>query len=169
MLLALDVGFRNMGWVVISRGKILKCGVLTTEKTKRKGLRVSDDNAYRCAILAVGIANLLHDNNIDGVVAEAPHGGARNARAMAAMAMSTAIVASVCALRRMPIEWSTPSEGKVALTGKKTASKEEMMEAARKLFPKAPFPKVEGKFEHIADAVGSYKALENANLSRMYG
>jgi Holliday junction resolvasome RuvABC endonuclease subunit len=169
MLLALDVGFKNMGWVLIDKGVIKNCGVITTEKSKNKQCRVADDRAWRSAELATKLDDLLRDQFVDGIVAEAPSGGAQNARAMAMMNMGLAIVSCVAALREVPIEWSTPQEGKKAMCGKNNASKEEMMQAARDLYPGYMFPKAAGTFEHIADAIGSYKALRNGNLVRQYG
>jgi Holliday junction resolvasome RuvABC endonuclease subunit len=169
MLLALDVGFRNMGWVLIDKGKIKSCGVITTKKSKNKQTRVADDRAWTSAELAKDLYDLIISNSVKAVVAEAPSGGAKNARAMAMMNMALAIVASVCCILAIPVEWSTPQEGKKAMCGKNNASKEQMMNEAREQFPSRLYPIANVKFEHIADAIGSYKALRNGNLVKMYG
>jgi Holliday junction resolvasome RuvABC endonuclease subunit len=170
MILALDVGFKNLGWVLIDKGRIKSCGVIVTEKSKNKQCRVADDRAWRSAELAKELYNLIIDNSVKAVVAEAPSGGAQNARAMAYMNMGLAIVSSVCCILAIPIEWSTPQEGKKAMCGKNNASKEQMMNEAREQFPSPLYPIANvGRFEHIADAIGSYKALKNGNLVRQYG
>lgn len=190
MLLSVDPGFSNFGYAIFDQtGSPVKVGVLTTEKSKRKMVRVSDDNATRMADLSVSLATLILNNKIKGILGELPHSGSQNARAMKDMTAATAIAVSVFALLRVPVEWTTPTEVKKALSGKKTASKTDMMVAAsermgwevktKKVNLKSgktridnvyfPLGKKTGanKFEHIADAIGAFCALQNGNIARM--
>lgn len=169
MLLSLDVGFRNMGWVVFHGGKIFACGVIETEKARNKQTRVADDNAWRSAELAKGLQEIIQTYNVRGVIGELPSGGAQNAIAMSQMSMATAVASAVCALLDIPCEWVSPGDLKKALVGKRSASKEEIMIRVRGLYPEADFPMTKGKFEHVADAVGAYHALKNGNLVRLFG
>jgi len=161
MILSLDVGFRNTGWVVFDLdGKIVDCGVLMTEKNK-KHIRVADDYATRAAKLAIGLKNIVLKYEIKLVVGELPVGGAQSARAMIQMGMANAVVAAVCAILDIPADWATPNEVKLAVCGKRSATKDEMMEQVCKLYPSYQFPKQKNQFEHIADAVGAYLALKD--------
>ncbi len=109
---------------------------------------------------------------------------------MAQMAMATAIVASVANILELPTEWCTPTEVKVAVTGLKSATKREMMDTVASYYKwkkhtksvvvkdrihkrltyylhGAKFPG--GMFEHIADSIGAYWALQDGNLVKMFG
>lgn len=194
-ILAIDVGFSNMGFAVVNpKRTAVDCGVFVTEKSAKKTTRVADDYATRSGQLAKQIAGIIHSNEICGIVAELPSGGAQNAKAIAQMNMATAILSSVASLLNVPCEWTTPSEVKRAMTGNKTASKNEIMESAirqwggkivnkqTKCKKSVNFPDGERtnssyffcnkfrpacEFEHIADALGAYMALSDSVLIRM--
>jgi Holliday junction resolvasome RuvABC endonuclease subunit len=164
-ILALDVGFANTGWAVFSPdGEILDYGVIVTQKSKGKTIKRSDDYAIRSGSLAIQLADIIDKYQIYGVVGELPTGGAQSAMAMAQMNMATAIVASVCALKNVPTEWCTPTEVKLAMTGIRSATKEQMMDSVRIEYPDVDFKIPKTYFEHVADAIGAYKALRNGNL-----
>lgn len=171
MILALDVGFRSLGYAVFdTNGDPVACGVIRTEKSSKKlKVRTADDNALRAGKIARELKEVIDTHQVRGIVGELPSGGAQSARAMSQMSMATAIVATICELCDLPSEWATPADVKVALTGSKTASKDECMDAARRCFQwkglKVPGAKAE--FEHIADACGAFKALATGNLVRL--
>ena len=180
-ILSLDVGFSSTGYVVWENKKPVVCGVIKTEATTKKTTRVSDDNANRSMELASALNEIIKKHNVKGIVGELPHGGAQSARAIAHMALATGIVSAVAAVCNVPCEWCTPVENKKTLAGSKSASKVDMMNAAidkcngtkrssgrgvyYKLTEEDEFPA--SSFEHIADAVGAYYALENGTLVRL--
>lgn len=168
-LLSLDVGFGHCGWVVFDEGAPIACGTIVTEKDKRKTVRQSDDNAYRAAVLALQLRDLVRCYSVTGIIGELPHGGALSAVAIKHMALATGIVAATAAVLDVPVEWTDPNSVKLAMCGMRSATKDEMMDAARKRYPDYPWPKQKGIFEHIADAVGVFLAMQGSNLIRMYG
>ena len=127
-ILTLDVGFANMGWMVLKNHQPVEIGVIQTDKSKSKTTRTADDYSTRSAQLALGLEHIIKKYDVKGIVGELPHGGAQNARAASMMSMSNAIVSVVGALLRLPMEWTTPNEVKIALSGKRNATKEEQME-----------------------------------------
>lgn len=182
MLASFDIGFANTGYVIFDNKKPIACGVIKTEKTTKKNTRVSDDHSARSIVLAKNIDDLIYNYEIEGIIGELPSGGAQNARAMAFMMSAISIISSVGALCDLPMEWATPTDVKKAVTGKRSATKEEMMLRISQKFefkiikkkkridyitPFGKFPK--GQFEHIADAFGVYLALQNDNLVKMFG
>lgn len=172
MLLSLDVGFGNTGWAVFDEGKIIACGTIITQKSKKKTVRTADDYAARAARLARELSEIIDAYDVRGIVGELPSGGAQNAKAMAQMNMATAIVSAVATLHSLPAEWTTPNEVKLAVAGYRSATKKEIKATIRKKFKDKGghlFPKAEGVFEHIADAVGAYLASQDGNLVRMFG
>lgn len=167
-LLSLDVGMRGCGWVVFDASDPLACGTIVTEKDKRKTVRQSDDNAHRAAVLATGIRTICRNYQVAGIIGELPSGGALSAKAMKHMALATGVVAATAAVLDIPVEWTDPNSVKLALCGYRSASKDEMMNAAKAKFGDlAMFPKQKGNFEHIADALGVFLAMQSSNLVRM--
>lgn len=179
-ILSLDVGFSSTGYVVWEDNKPIACGVIKTETTTKKSTRVADDNASRSMEMANALNGIIKRYQVKGIVGELPSGGAQSARAIAHMALATGIVSSVAAVTGVPCEWCTPIENKKRLAGSKSASKVDMMNAAidkcggtkrssgRGVYYKLvdeEFPA--SSFEHIADAVGAYYALENCTLVRL--
>lgn len=186
MLLSLDLGFVNTGYVLVSSRGLETYGVISTQKTTNKQGRVADDNLDRCSRIAHSINNIVVNYGVMGVVGELPSGGAQSARAAAAMSLVTGCLGACIAILNLPCEWCTPTQTKMALYGTKTASKQDMMEKATKV-TSGGFEKVgngvqywmrlwSGKkgpimygasFEHVADALGAYMALENGMLVKV--
>lgn len=173
-VLALDIGFAALGWAVVDPNKppvVRAAGVLRTKPSaKRRGIRVADSDCERCAELARGISMLLAQWTISGVIVEVPHGGAKSARAARAMGLATGVVASVLAVKRVPVEWVTPAMVKRATTGELCASKEDVQAGVLHAFGAAPWSREPRcNREHIADACGAYLAASNGNLVLLAG
>jgi Holliday junction resolvasome RuvABC endonuclease subunit len=168
-LLSLDVGFSHCGWVVFKDGEPQDCGVIKTEKSNRKSTRTSDDNAFRAAQVARQLKEIIEGYGIKGVIGELPSGGAQSANAMRHMALATGIVASVASVLELPVEWVSPGDLKKAVTGYRSASKDEVMKVVRKRFNGFIWPKAKTRYEHIADAAGAYLALQDGNLVKLFG
>jgi Holliday junction resolvasome RuvABC endonuclease subunit len=112
-------------------------------------------------------AKILHDGFVEAcrkpvkVFVEVPV-GSQSARAMASYGICIGVLAS-CPNHVIQV---TPTEVKLAMTGKKTATKGEMIAAAVKAHPNAPWlkRKAHGKEEmladneHLADAIGAIMA-----------
>lgn len=171
-LLALDVGFKSTGYAVIEKGAVVVCGTIITEKSTKKTTRTADDYYARSSRLAMELECIIDKYEVKGIVGELPTGGAQSAKAAVMMGMATAVVAAVASLKNVPCEWCTPTEVKLAVSGCRSASKDEMMDNVRGIFAGKgddKFPKAKAYFEHIADALGAYMALKGGNLVRIYG
>lgn len=186
MLLSLDLGFVNTGYIVVSERGLESYGVISTQKTTNKQGRVADDNVNRCSHIASEINKLVIHYGIRGVMGELPSGGSQSSSAAAAMALATGCLGACVAILDLPCEWCTPTQTKVALCQTKTASKGDMMEKAVKATDGGMEKRANGvqywmklasgkdgpifygsSFEHIADALGAYMALENGLLVKI--
>jgi Holliday junction resolvasome RuvABC endonuclease subunit len=167
-LLCLDIAFASMGWAVMEKGKVLKCGTIKTEKTKNKQTRVSDDRAWRAAILSKELNEIIVDNNVGAVVGELPS-GSQNAIAANLLGMAMGVVVGVIESNGLPVEWISPTDSKKYATGKRSASKEEVMQWCRDKHPYFDFPKFKNVFEHVADAIMAYHGLATGNLVKLFG
>lgn len=86
------------------------------------------------------------------VVAEMP-AGSQSYRGAVVIGMMVGWITTWCYDRNLDLRWVSPSDVKMALAGKKSASKDDMVAAAIRLgveMPKAPKPAREG----MADALG---------------
>lgn len=129
------------------------------DKKTRKAVRKNSDDLNRAKLLREGFTEACKDAAMAFV--EVPV-GSQSARAMA----SYGICIGVLAACPIPMIQLTPTEVKIALANEKTATKEEMIEAAVKAHPYAKWltRKVKGELqlladnEHLADAVGAIAA-----------
>lgn len=197
MLLSCDIAFSHLGWTVINGGKPEACGVIETEKTKRKNILVSNDYFNRSSKIATELEEVVNTYGVKGLLGELPSGGAKSSRAAIQMNMATGIIATFCKLKGLPAEFCTPNDVKRATVGRLDASKSEIMDFIIKRFPgkkttkyhkcrvSKNFPKGRkpvytyhfcgqefgvGNFEHIADSMGVYMHLkDNGNLVTIYG
>ena len=186
MLLSLDLGFVNTGYVIVSARGLETYGTIITSKTTNKQGRVADDNLSRCVHIATELKRLAIGYDIDGIMGELPSGGTQSSSAAKAMSLVTGCVGACVALLDLPCEWCTPLQTKMALCGTKTASKQDMMEKAVEVMRGGSEKKANGvqywmplvgdrkgpamfgsTFEHVADALGAFMALESGLLVKL--
>jgi len=168
LVMGIDAGFQAMG-VVIAQGRtILHAATCRTERqTKKRGVRVADDDAERCQTLARFLLDMVQTYRPAGAVVELPHGGAQGARANRSMGMATGVVAAVLEATGIPAEWVTPSDVKKAATGRRDGSKEAVAQAVRRAFTwQAAPPSTKTEAEHVFDAAGALLAAEHGMLMR---
>jgi len=181
LVLGIDAGFQALGIVVVRlqpRGDgvvgyerlVLHGEAVKTERTsKKRGIRVADDDAERCQQLAQALKRVIETWKPAGAVVELPHGGAQGARANRAMGMATGVVTSALSILDVPTEWVTPGDVKKAATGRKDGSKEAVQEAVQRMFRwhDGTWPKQAWAREHVADAAAAVLAAQGGTLMRM--
>lgn len=168
IVLGIDAGFQACGIVVAQGRTILHAATWRTERqAKKRGIRVADDDAERCQVLARFLLRLIREWRPQGAVVELPHGGAQGARANRSMGMATGVVAAVLEAAGLPAEWVTPSDVKKAAGGRRDASKADVEQAVRRAFTwQAEPPKTRAEAEHVFDAAGALLAAEHGTLLR---
>lgn len=151
-ILGIDAGFSNLGYAFFrpDLGVFVDSGLLTTAPGPNE--KPFEGNPRRCALLALELQKLLLRFSPVQVCAELPLSGGRNARAVAHMSYALATVVSTIVLQRVSLHAVTPFEVKRVVTGKTSASKEEVMAFIRKQYPSLLLPAAACKAEHIADA-----------------
>lgn len=142
------------------------------EKLKGKQVRQNSTDLFvaeQLAAQAVAAAT-----RAKAVFVECPV-GSQSARAMASYGVCVGILGAIRA-SGVPLIEVTPSEVKLAFTGDKNATKQQMIEKAVALYPEARFPMFRGaianKAEHVADAIAAIHAGANTptfqNLMRLF-
>jgi Holliday junction resolvasome RuvABC endonuclease subunit len=168
VILALDIAFANLGWVVMDGGVPIAHGTIRSAKTKKKNVRVSDDFAFRCGEIGSELIGIIEKYQPHGVIGELPH-GSQSAIAAKSLGAASGIVAGVVSCNGLPIEYISEGDSKKAALGVRSASKEDAMDWCRGKYPDIKWPKAKCVFEHIADAVMAYNGMKNGVLVRAFG
>lgn len=169
----LDISLNNLGIckVIIKDRKLTVDELLLVKPDKsdaetKKKVRKNSDDLRRARWLREGMIEAIADCHI--VCVEMPV-GSQSARAMASYGICTGVIAGI----DKPLIEVTPYDVKLAATGIKTASKEEMIEWAVAKHPegKWKYKTVKGvksltnDNEHMADALAAiYAGLKTAEL-----
>ena len=131
------------------------------DKKVKKVVRKNSEDLERARVLHKALTTSC-TSDFALAFAEMPV-GSQSARAMASYGVCMGVLAA-CPI---PMIQTTATEGKLVLTGIKTATKEEMIEAAIAKYPDAPWPTqkskglivpIAAKCEHLADAVAAIEA-----------
>lgn len=155
-IIGIDPSMSNTALVAMKDGKVIDRMLIETEPAKGKQVRVNSDTIARCRKIYGGAHDFVVRNNPDIVISEVPSGSQGN-RAAVGYGVVCMLLAGMGYVMEV-----TPDEVKVAATGKKTASKKDMIEWAMDKHPELEwnYHKVKGKMvqteaknEHLADAV----------------
>lgn len=177
LILCVDVGLANIGAVVVDptlrnsagHARIVQYAFCHTERSDKKARwRHSDDRARRCAEGFRFINGLIRALGINRVMAELPSGGAPNSAAATDLASAATMLVCAIEASECAFEYYDPKEVKLAATGKRTASKREVMQAIAVIYPEIleVYPTIERR-EHVSDAVAVWLAGRNSSLARL--
>ena len=156
----LDCALKNLGIAKVKydlQNKLIvpyHISLIQTEKSTNKQVRVSSDDFSRATVLAKSLKEI--ETEVDFWIGEIPS-GSQNARANTSFGIAIGVMAS---LNKSFIQVS-PSEVKMAVIGRKTAPKHEMIDWAMKTYPALDWKtkRVKGvttpvnENEHMADAL----------------
>jgi len=170
--LSIDSSLANTGvaWGEYSEGVFfnLFLGMTSTEKTKNKSVRASSDTIERCSQIYGFIQEVLNVAKPDVIFVETPS-GSQNSSAAKSYGIVCMLIAT---LSPSPIQ-VTPIEVKQATVGKKTASKQEMIDWAYAMHPEAIGWELRNgsplkKMEHVSDAIAiAYAGIKTDEFKRI--
>jgi Holliday junction resolvasome RuvABC endonuclease subunit len=135
--------------------------ILTSKPPKKKRkLREADDDIRRLEEIRVAFRGILGEACPDVVAFErVPR--LRNPSATRNCALAWSAMWTICREAGLPVLVYDTDEIKVKVTGKKQASKAQMVKALKKIFPRFKgWPPTAG-VEHVADAGGAALCAEN--------
>lgn len=170
-IIAVDVGFVATGIVVIDladQGKMIYHGCLVTKPTTdKKSLYVAHDDARRMQELATGLQEVSVEFDTKRMVVELPHGGSKSARGCRCMALATGAIAATVAMLDLVVEYYTPDQTRKAATGRRMASKDEVVAAMGAIYPQILDISPAQAREAVADAAATFEAAKAGNLIRL--
>lgn len=134
--------------------------VIQAEKPSKKQVRVNSIDLEVAKQLGLGLIPYV-EQQPHIIFVEVPV-GSQSAASMKGYGICIGLLGFMRATGTQFVE-VTPTQVKVAMTGNRNATKKEMIEAAMAKYPNAPWPMrggkvVEGKAEHMADAIGAIVA-----------
>ena len=160
--MCVDIGLCHTGVAVydFSSKRFVYLDCINTSKDEGSK---AQDNIKRCRLMYLRLVAIAERYKVTHAAVELPHGGARSSRAMAAMAMATAVTACFVAAAQVEFFPVTPLQIKrlVSPTGR-AVSKEEVQEYVSRRFGDI-LPAGSNK-EHIADAVMCLEVYQNQKL-----
>lgn len=172
-ILALDASVNNTGMVIMNSDSntISYYNVFTTTKMK-KDKKTSQSNFDKARIDAIidEIVIVSQRYDVNFIVSEQIISGCQDAKAAKCLSLVAGMLYAVSKLHK-PVSFFDVRSVKASVTGKRDASKEEVIEAAIKLYPclsislssKTARSGYNGKAEHIADAIAVYHAYLKKN------
>lgn len=161
VILGVDTGFSDVGWALVaaraSGPDVLDIGLIRTQKaSKKRRLLDSEDNIRRGREIAAAFEELSLNPRLAFLAVES-QSWPRNSSVSAKIGHTWGILCSLAHRRGLTVLQYSPQDLKQASTGKKTATKSEMISVARALMSpdlqKALERVPRTKQEHIGDAV----------------
>lgn len=136
--------------------------LIQTAPVEGKSIRVNSSDLTRAQTIAQGVRDFTADCST--IFVEVP-AGSQSARACVSYGICIGFLGSLTT----PLIQVTPTEVKIALTGSKTATKNDMISAAVEIYPDAPWlyqrrkgvNELLAKNEHLADSIGAVHAGVN--------
>lgn len=132
--------------------RVSEVSLLSTKKSSNKQVRASSDTIARCQAISSFVKAWIEKHRPKFIFIETPS-GSQNSSGM----KSYGVVCMLAGSLPIPPVQVTPNEVKMAATGSKTSSKQEMIDWAIGLYPDLGWYYSRGslqkKNEHIADAI----------------
>jgi len=169
-ILGIDPGFASIGWGLVefssTGSRLLDCGVIRT--TRDSAQKRSEDNAERCARIAVALRPLI-TSETDIIAIEAQSWTRRHA-ADTGVAMTWGVVSTVAAWAELPLIHVRPREVKQRMKGRQSATKAEIIAAIEDEVAAAELlldgiPKT--RRDHAADAIACALVVRDGPLAQI--
>lgn len=170
-ILGLDPGFATLGIARVRlgpSGEPLEVGAsaFTTEPSAKKlEVRAASDNVRRMREIYRKL-DLEVAAWVPEVICCEAQSWPRNAGAATKIGMAWGVIVAVAEQYDIPIVQATPQDVKVAVAGKKTASKDDVIGAVERLCPDLRWPDRKALWEHAADAISVVLACRSSETVR---
>ena len=167
VILTNDPSITAWGWAVVTvSGKIIGTGCIKTcPDNSKKNLRKSDDRIRRVSEINKELLALIDKHTVQYILSEAPH-GSQSAVAAVMIGMVAGMVQTISDCTGIPVEYYAEGEVKKCILNKRSAVKDEMIQAMKQ----SGFVPTGIKFrdEAVADALAVFHtALQKSEAIRL--
>jgi Holliday junction resolvasome RuvABC endonuclease subunit len=134
-VMAWDPSITAWGWVILTwDGSIIDCGCIkTVPEGKKSRIRKSDDRCRRITEINIKLIALLQKYNVQLIVSEIQH-GSQSAVAATMLGITLGISQTISDCLEIAFETWSEGDSKLNLLGKRSAGKEETIDAIDKLY-----------------------------------
>ena len=158
-ILTNDPSLTAWGWVVLVCNKkevnIIDCGCIRTgAENKKRRIRKGDDTVRRISEINHELLRIMTKYGVEFLLSELPH-GSQNASSAVMIGVVTGIIQTIADIKNIPIEWYSEQDAKKSVLGRKSVSKEEMIQTIDKLYH-VDWKGVKYADEAIADAMAIF-------------
>lgn len=156
-----DPSMTAWGWAVMDlSGNVIKTGCIrTSPETKARRIRAGDDKVRRVNEINVQLLQIIRNNDVCMILSELPH-GSQSASAAVMIGIVTGIVQTVSDVLNIPVEWYSEADAKNRLLGKRSAAKQDIIQAISKLY-RVPWKNIKYHDEAVADAIAIYNVAKD--------
>jgi len=168
-ILTNDPSMTAWGWAIVAVSgqtvRVLDSGCIKTEpEHKKRHTRASDDMVRRLDDIARTLDEVCQTHQPDWVVSELPH-GSQNASAAKMIGAVAGVISCFTTLKRLPIEWYSEQDAKKYLTGKRSVTKTETLDAIKGLYGDRWLTGTRYKDEAVADALAVFHVARHTSQS----
>jgi Holliday junction resolvasome RuvABC endonuclease subunit len=158
-ILTNDPSITAWGWAVVEpkTGKVIECGAIKTEPSPAKlRARKGDDRVRRITDINRVLIEVIKKHNISLILSELPH-GSQSAVAALMIGIVTGIMQAIGDSLSIPVEWYSEGDAKVAVCGKRSIPKDDMVDVIDKLFKeRIIWKRTKWENQAIADSLAVY-------------
>ena len=168
-ILTNDPSITAWGWAVIRNNVVLETGCIkTSSEQKARRIRKGDDTVRRVSEINFHLIQKIKGHGINYIVSELPH-GSQSASAAVMIGICTGIMQTLADAFDVGIEWYSEADSKKAVLGRRSVSKQEMIDTIQTLYD-VPFTGIKYKDEAVADAMAVYHvAKQNSPVLKTHG
>jgi Holliday junction resolvasome RuvABC endonuclease subunit len=164
IILTNDPSMTAWGWAVVKDDEVLDCCCIKTiPEHKKLRTRVADDRIRRANEIVTALRKIIKQYNVNFIISELPH-GSQNAQAAVMIGMVAGIIVAVAECMDIPFEGYSEQDAKKAVLSKRSATKEDMIDAISALYD---IDWTETKYvdEAVADAMAIYHVFKQQSVS----
>ena len=156
-ILSCDPSLTAWGWIVLdTEGNVIDQGCIKTAPSSKKlNIRKGDDRCRRVCEINQILLRIIKKHNVAFILSEQPH-GSQSAVAAVMIGICLGIVQTLADALDIGVEWFSEGDCKKCLLGKRSAGKDETIQAIKKLYPGVPFTGTKYIDEAVADTMAVY-------------
>lgn len=155
-VIAFDPSLTAFGYVVMEGSVVIQKGCIkTTPANKKLRIRKGDDRMHRINEIAKQLLPIIQNNNVVYIVSELPH-GSQSAVAAIALGLVNGMVGGISAALGIPVEWFSEADAKLEMLGKRSSTKQEMIDACVEEYGADWVTGTKYKDEAVADSLAIY-------------
>lgn len=165
-----DPSITAWGWAIVDpkTNTVIDCGAIkTTPQSKQLRTRKGDDRVRRIQELNFKLLEVIGKYKPALILSELPH-GSQSAVAAVMIGMVTGVMQTIGDCLKLPVEWYSEGDAKVAVSGRRSVEKDDMVMIMENVYPDTPWKKTKWENQAIADSLAVlYVARQQSAMLRM--